>query len=47
MTYAMSNEAVIESATSDPQEWTEWDDYEEAGPMDLEDQLDGAMEKLP
>jgi hypothetical protein len=26
-------------------EWDEWDEYEEAGPMDLEDQLDAALDK--
>jgi hypothetical protein len=24
-------------------DWDEWDDYEEDGPMDLEDQLDNAL----
>lgn len=26
-------------------EWDEWDDYEEDGPLDLEDQLDNALDR--
>ena len=29
----------------DKDEWGEWDDYEEDGPLDLEDQLDNALER--
>ena len=28
---------------SEAEAWDEWDDYEEDGPMDLEDQLDAAL----
>lgn len=30
---------------SEPIELDEWDEYEEAGPMDLEDQLDRLLEQ--
>lgn len=32
----------FDDAIGDP-----WDDYEEDGPMDLEDQLDAALERMP
>jgi len=34
-----------ELGVAETQDWGPWDDYEEDGPLDLEDQLDNAMER--
>jgi hypothetical protein len=34
-----------DAAPSDADTWDQWDLYEEDGPMDLEDQLDAALER--
>lgn len=32
-------------ADQKPDEWDEWDEREEDGPLDLEEQLDGALNR--
>jgi hypothetical protein len=36
----MAQESVLSSLS-----WDEWDDYEEDGPLDLEDQLENALKR--
>lgn len=38
-------ERNLERPTEAQDDWDDWDEYEEDGPMDLEDQLDKALDK--